>query len=122
MKNSRNSPPALGTVGTQLVTIALIRFRGLFFSMVLLHAIYISRDMVTKANSTGGLGIALLDMTSFGGNGVNRPATGVSWNKAARFSTQPVVFITNIHHASPGNASALNLSRPTRVVVGKDKA
>jgi formylglycine-generating enzyme required for sulfatase activity len=24
-------------------------------------------------------------MTSFGGNGVNRPATGVSWNEAARF-------------------------------------
>ena len=25
------------------------------------------------------------DMTSYGGNGTNRPATGVSWNEAARF-------------------------------------
>ena len=45
----------------------------------------VSRDMVTKASSAGGLGITLFDMTSFGGNGVNRPATGVSWNEAARF-------------------------------------
>jgi sulfatase modifying factor 1 len=45
----------------------------------------VSRDMVTKANAVGGLGIPLFDMTSFGGNGVNRPATGVSWNEAARF-------------------------------------
>ncbi len=45
----------------------------------------ISRDMVIKANSAGGLGITLADMTPFGGNGVNRPATGLSWNEAARF-------------------------------------
>lgn len=45
----------------------------------------VSRDMVTKASSAGGLGITLQNMTSFGGNGVNRPATGVSWNEAARF-------------------------------------
>jgi hypothetical protein len=47
----------------------------------------INRDMVTKANSVGGLGITLLDMTFFdaGGNGPDRPATGVSWNEAARF-------------------------------------
>ena len=45
----------------------------------------VSRDMVTKANSAGGLGITLADMTPFGGNGANRPATGVSWNEAARF-------------------------------------
>jgi formylglycine-generating enzyme required for sulfatase activity len=45
----------------------------------------VSREMVNKANGAGGLGITLADMTPFGGNGVNRPATGVSWNEAARF-------------------------------------
>jgi formylglycine-generating enzyme len=44
----------------------------------------VSRDMVTKANAEGGLGITLADMTSLGGNGPDRPATGVSWNEAAR--------------------------------------
>ncbi len=45
----------------------------------------VSRDMIIKANAAGNLGITLQDMTSFGGNGVNRPATGVSWNEAARY-------------------------------------
>ena len=45
----------------------------------------VSRDMILKATSAGGLGITLADMTSRGGNGANRPATGVSWNEAARF-------------------------------------
>jgi formylglycine-generating enzyme required for sulfatase activity len=45
----------------------------------------VSRDMITKANSAGSLGITLHDMTFHGGNGVNRPATGVSWNDAARY-------------------------------------
>jgi formylglycine-generating enzyme required for sulfatase activity len=45
----------------------------------------VSRDMITKANAAGGLGITLFDLSSYGGNGVNRPATGVSWNEAARF-------------------------------------
>jgi len=45
----------------------------------------VSRDMITKANALGGLGIIMFDMTNFGGNGANRPATYVSWNEAARF-------------------------------------
>lgn len=45
----------------------------------------ISRDMVVKANDGGGLGITLADMSTRGGNGGNRPATGISWNEAARF-------------------------------------
>lgn len=45
----------------------------------------ISRDMINKSNSEGGLGITLSDMTSYGGNGINKPATGVSWYEAARF-------------------------------------
>ncbi len=45
----------------------------------------VSRDMVTKANTVGGLLITLDDMSAVGGNGPNQPATGVTWNEAARF-------------------------------------
>jgi hypothetical protein len=45
----------------------------------------VSRDMVAKASAAGNLGITLADMTPYGGNGVNRPATGVTWSEAARF-------------------------------------
>jgi formylglycine-generating enzyme len=45
----------------------------------------ISRDMITKASTLGSLGITLYDMTSYGGNVGTHPATGVSWNEAARF-------------------------------------
>jgi len=45
----------------------------------------VSRDQITKANSAGSLGITLWDMSSWGGNGVNRPATGLTWNEAAKF-------------------------------------
>lgn len=45
----------------------------------------VSRDMITKANVAGSLGITLQDMTNYGGNGVNRPATGVSWYEAATY-------------------------------------
>jgi hypothetical protein len=45
----------------------------------------VSRDMITKANAAGSLGITLADMSSLGGNGANRPATGISWIEAARF-------------------------------------
>lgn len=45
----------------------------------------VSRDMITKANNAGSLGITMADMTPFGGNGANRPATGVSWYQAATF-------------------------------------
>jgi formylglycine-generating enzyme required for sulfatase activity len=45
----------------------------------------VSRDMITKANSAGSLGITLADMASYGGNGVNRPATGITWYEAAKY-------------------------------------
>lgn len=45
----------------------------------------ITRDQINRANASGGLGITMADMTFVGGNGVNRPATGISWNEAARF-------------------------------------
>jgi hypothetical protein len=45
----------------------------------------ISRDMIDKANSAGSLGITMYDMTSYGGNGANKPATGISWFEVAKF-------------------------------------
>jgi formylglycine-generating enzyme required for sulfatase activity len=45
----------------------------------------VSRDQITKANAAGILGITLEDMTSYGGNGVNKPAAGVSWYEAAKY-------------------------------------
>jgi hypothetical protein len=45
----------------------------------------VSRDMITKANSAGSLGITMYDLTGYGGNGVNRPATGISWYEAAKY-------------------------------------
>ena len=45
----------------------------------------VSRDQITKASSEGNLGIILQDMSSYGGNGVNRPATGVTWYESATY-------------------------------------
>jgi hypothetical protein len=62
----------------------------------------VSRDMVLKASTAGGLGLTVQDMASYGGNGLNRPATGISWNEAARF--------VNWLNASKGYAPAYNFS------------
>ena len=46
----------------------------------------VSRGMIESYNaSIGGPSLTMSDMTSTGGNGAGRPATGVSWNEAARF-------------------------------------
>ena len=47
----------------------------------------VSRDMVDKANAEGGLGLTLdpMDFVT-GGPRPNMPATGISWNEAARFT------------------------------------
>jgi hypothetical protein len=45
----------------------------------------ISREMIDKANAASFLGIAMYDMTSFGGNDANKPATGINKYDAARF-------------------------------------
>jgi hypothetical protein len=45
----------------------------------------VSRDMITKANAEGSLGISMLTMSGWGGNGSNRPATRLSWNGAMVF-------------------------------------
>lgn len=62
----------------------------------------VSRDMITKANAAGSLGITLSDMSSFGGNGGNRPASGISWNEAARF--------VNYLNTSQGYQAAYNFT------------
>ena len=46
----------------------------------------VSRGMIDAYNAnSGGPTLTLQHMTSYGGNGANRPATGVRWNEAARF-------------------------------------
>ena len=45
----------------------------------------VSRGQIDKANSAGSLGIMLADMTYFGGNGVNKPATGITIYEAATY-------------------------------------
>jgi len=45
----------------------------------------VSRDMIQKFNNSQGLVITMQDMTVYGGNSINKPATGVTWNEAARF-------------------------------------
>ena len=45
----------------------------------------VSRGQIDRANSAGSLGITLYDMELYGGNGVNKPATGVSWFEAATY-------------------------------------
>ena len=45
----------------------------------------VSRDQITKANSAGSLGITMFNLSSYGGNGVNRPASGLSWYEAATY-------------------------------------
>jgi formylglycine-generating enzyme required for sulfatase activity len=56
----------------------------------------VSRDMVNKGNILGNLGITMADMSANGGNGNLRPATGISWNEAARF-----VNYLNLSYGSP---------------------
>ena len=62
----------------------------------------VSRDMITHANVAGNLGITLFDMTSYGGNGANRPVTSATWNEAARF--------VNWLNVTSGSVAAYNFS------------
>lgn len=51
----------------------------------------VSRDMINKANTAGGLGITMADMSAYvgglghGGNYAGAAASGITWNEAARF-------------------------------------
>jgi hypothetical protein len=58
----------------------------------------VSRDQITKANSAGSLGITLQDMTNYGGNGLLKPATGISYYEAAKY--------VNWLNTSTGNTAA----------------
>jgi len=65
----------------------------------------VSRDQIDKANAAGSLGITMYDMSSYGGNGVNRPATGVSWYEAAKY--------VNWLNTSTGGTAAYKFSGST---------
>jgi len=45
----------------------------------------VSRDMITKANAAGSLGITMFDMSDYGGNGVNKPATEITYYEALKY-------------------------------------
>ena len=63
----------------------------------------VSRDMINKANTAGGLGITMADMSTYvGGNFASRAATGISWNEAARF--------VNYLNTSKGYQAAYNFT------------
>jgi len=65
----------------------------------------VSRDMITKANSAGSLGITMADMSSYGGNGVNKPASGISYYEAATY--------VNWLNTSTGGTAAYKFSGST---------
>ena len=45
----------------------------------------VSRDIISKANAAGSLGITMADLNSYGGNGLLKPATGISYIEAAKY-------------------------------------
>ena len=65
----------------------------------------VSRGQIDKANAAGSLGITMYDLRSHGGNGVNRPATGLSWNEAGRY--------VNWLNTSTGGTAAYKFSGST---------
>jgi sulfatase modifying factor 1 len=67
-----NASPISATLGSVAYTYGIGKFE-------------VSRDMITKFNASQSLQIDIADMSSYGGNGANKPATGVNWNEAARF-------------------------------------
>jgi len=46
----------------------------------------VSRGQIDKANAAGSLGITMYDMSGYGGNGVNRPATGIGYFEALQYA------------------------------------
>jgi len=58
----------------------------------------VSRDMITKANSAGSLGITMTSSAASGFNGVNKPATEITWYEAAKY--------VNWLNTSTGNTAA----------------
>ena len=58
----------------------------------------VSRGQIDNANAAGNLGITLQNMSSLGGNGLLKPATGISYYEAARY--------VNWLNTSTGNTAA----------------
>ena len=58
----------------------------------------VSRGQFDKANVAGSLGIRMADMGLYGGNGLLKPATGISYYEAARY--------VNWLNTSTGNTAA----------------
>ena len=65
----------------------------------------VSREQIDKANAAGSLGITLQNMSSYGGNGSLRPATGISWIEAAKY--------VNWLNTSTGGTAAYKFSGST---------
>jgi len=65
----------------------------------------VSRDQIDKANAAGSLGITLWDMRDYGGNGVNKPASGISYYEAAKY--------VNWLNTSTGGTAAYKFSGST---------
>ena len=65
----------------------------------------VSRDQITKANAAGSLGITLQDMSSYGGNGLLTPATGITYYEAATY--------VNWLNTSTGGTAAYKFSGST---------
>jgi formylglycine-generating enzyme len=65
----------------------------------------VSRGQITKANSAGSLGITMAEMGSYGGNGLLRPATGITWYEAAKY--------VNWLNTSTGGTAAYKFSGST---------
>jgi len=59
----------------------------------------VSRAQIDKANAAGSLGITMRDMSDYGGNGVNRPATGISLYEAA-------TYVNWLNTSRPGGTAA----------------
>jgi len=45
----------------------------------------ISRSIIEKANAASSLNLTMADLTNYGGNSPNKPATGLSWIDTAKF-------------------------------------
>jgi len=65
----------------------------------------VSRGQIDKANAAGSLGITMFDMSNYGGNGVNRPATGVTYYEALKYA--------NWLNTSTGHQAAYKFSGST---------
>jgi formylglycine-generating enzyme required for sulfatase activity len=76
---------SIGNAGNAPDTTGVPRPAGSVGYNFLMGKYEVSRDMIAKFNASQPLNITMQDMTAYGGNLPNKPATGVTWNEAARF-------------------------------------